>query len=189
MPSLDETFDLLVEHLREPEKLNPARSDPFFYFVHAPEDTLTVKQKIAVWTSFLTNEGWTVERVSLCNLIWQIIDTSGRWEEWLGLEQHAEASEINEAIRDVLRTQNALIEALAQHVTRDRAHTVVLVTDMASMHPFSRARALESGLHDRVKTPTVLFYPGRRSGQYGLHFLDIYGFDGNYRATLLGGIE
>ena len=60
MPSLDETFDLLVEHLREPEKLNPARSDPFFYFVHAPEDTLTVKQKIAVWTSFLTNEGWTV---------------------------------------------------------------------------------------------------------------------------------
>jgi len=35
----------------------------------------------------------------------------------------------------------------------------------------------------------VIFYPGRRSGQYGLHFLGFYEFDGNYRATLLGGLE
>jgi hypothetical protein len=32
-----------------------------------------------------------------------------------------------------------------------------------------------------------VFYPGTRSGQYGLHFLGFYPVDGNYRSTLLGG--
>jgi len=64
-----------------------------------------------------------------------------------------------------------------------------VVTDTAALHPYFRARPLEGGLHDRVKVPTVIFYPGRREGQYGLHFLGFYEFDGNYRATLLGGLE
>ena len=62
MPSLDETFDQLLKHLRQPELLNPAHSDPFFYFVHDPAETLAVKQKLPVWSSFLANEGWAVER-------------------------------------------------------------------------------------------------------------------------------
>ena len=96
---------------------------------------------------------------------------------------------MNEAVRDVLRTDNSLVEALAQHISQERPHTLVFVTDTAALHPYFRARSLESGLHDRVKVPTVIFYPGRRSGQYGLHFLGFYEFDGNYRATLLGGLE
>ena len=47
---------------------------------------------------------------------------------------------------------------------------------------------IEVELESEVKTPTVIFYPGRRSGQYGLHFLDFYPVDGNYRSTLLGGL-
>lgn len=39
MPSLDETYDALMQHLRHPESLNPAKSDPFFYFVHDPAET------------------------------------------------------------------------------------------------------------------------------------------------------
>jgi len=56
------------------------------------------------------------------------------------------------------------------------------------LHPYFRARVLEGVLHDRVKVPTVVFYPGRRSGQFGLHFLGFYPEDGNYRATLIGGL-
>lgn len=58
--------------------------------------------------------------------------------------------------------------------------TVVLLTEAEPLHPYFRTRTIESRLHDRVKTPTVIFYPGRRSGQYGLHFLDFYPIDGNY---------
>lgn len=189
MPSLDETFDQLLKHLRQPEMLNPAHSDPFFYFVHDPAETLAVKQKLPVWASLLSNEGWTVERVSLATLLWEAVDNSGRWNDWLALESQADPEQLNEAVEDVLRSGNTLVEAVARHVSRERPHTIVFLTDAAALHPYFRVRPIEAGLHNRVKSPTVLFYPGRRSGQYGLHFLGFYGPDGNYRATLLGGIE
>jgi BREX protein BrxB len=189
MPSLDDTFATLVRYLEQPDALNPAKSDPFLYFVHDPGETLIVKQRLGVWCSALVNQGWVVERVSLSTLLWQIVESSGRWDEWLALEPDADPEAMNDAIRDVLRTANSFVESLARHVSEEREHTLVFVTDAASLHPYFRARSLESGLHDRVKVPTVVFYPGRRSGQYGLHFLGFYEFDGNYRATLLGGLE
>src|SRR5260370_12641708 len=96
MPSLDETFDTLTTHLWQPESLNPAKSDPFFYFVHDPTETLTVKQKLGVWSSVLRNEGWTIENVSLSKLIWEIVDVSGRWDEWLTLESQPDPEALNE---------------------------------------------------------------------------------------------
>jgi hypothetical protein len=189
MPSLDETFEALRAYLRQPDALNPAKSDPILYFVHGPDETLTVKQKLGGWCPALRNEGWTADLVSVSKLLWQIVDRSGRWDEWLSLEAEADPEAMNEAIRDVLRTDNCLVEALASHVSRERDHTLVFVTDTVALHPYFRARSLESSLHDRVKVPTIIFYPGRRSGQYGLNFLGFYEFDGNYRATLLGGLE
>jgi len=187
MPSLDETFRQLVDLIKQPEALNPAKSDPFFYFVHDPVETLLIKQKLDVWSASLKNEGWIVERISLAELLWQIVDQSGRWEEWLEIEGEAEPKEINDSLRDVLRAGNSLVEAVARHVQTPKQRTIVFVTETAALHPYFRSRALESGLHDRVKVPTVIFYPGARSGQYGLHFLGFYPVDGNYRSTLLGG--
>ena len=189
MPSLDETFDAFLEHLRQPDILNPARSDPFFYFVHPPSESLQVKQKLSVWSSFLRNDGWEVQDVSLGDLVWEIIKESGRWEEWLTLEPTADQQDVNDAITDVLRSGNSLVHAVSKRVSIARPQTVVFLTDAAVLHPYFRARALEAGLHDNIKVPTVLFYPGRRSGQYGLHFLGFYPFDGNYRSTLIGGLE
>lgn len=189
MPSLDETFEALLVHLRQPAGLNPAKSDPFFYFVHDPSETLTVKQKIGVWAAMLRNEGWTVEQLSISKMIWQIVDESGRWDEWLSLEQDADPEAMNEAISNVLRTDSSLVDDLAREISQERPRTLVFVTDAAALHPYFRARSLENGLHDRVKVLTVIFYPGRRSGQYGLHFLGFYEFDGNYRATVIGGME
>src|SRR5262249_43365225 len=108
---------------------------------------------------------------------------------WIELESEADPSALNEAVRDVLRTNNGLVEAIAAHVAEPRERTIVFLTEAAALHPYFRTRALESGVHDRVKVPTVVFYPGRRSGQYGLHFLNFYPVDGNYRSTLLGGME
>src|ERR1039458_7770000 len=117
MPSLDETFDTLLEHLRHPDFLNPARSDPFFYFVHPPSETLLVKQKLPVWSSVLRNEGWKVDEVSLERLVWDIVAKSGRWEEWLDLEPTADQQDVNDAISDVLRSGNSLIEAVSNRVS------------------------------------------------------------------------
>jgi len=186
MSSLDSTFDELRARLNSPDALNPAKSDPLFYFVHAPEETLEVKRKLPLWTAKLREDGKEVEIVSLAELLWQIIDESGRWEDWLEIESEYEIAEINDAVRDVLRAENALAEAVAKHIASPTPDRVIFLTDTGLVHPYFRVRALESSLHDRVQVPAVIFYPGRRSGQYGLHFLGFYPVDGNYRSTLIG---
>jgi len=105
----------------------------------------------------------------------------------LELEGDADPDQINEAVRDVLRQGNTFVDRVAEVIESTPEGTVVLLTEAELLHPYFRTRTIESRLHDKVKTPTVIFYPGRRSGQYGLHFLDFYPVDGNYRSTLLGG--
>jgi Domain of unknown function (DUF1788) len=188
MPSLDETFEELTEKLREPAALNPAMSDPFFYFVHDPAQTLEVKRNLPRWSATLERHGWKVERLSLARILWQVVEASGRWNEWLELESDATQDQVNAAVRDALQADGAFVEALSETLSKERPGTLVLLTDTLALHPYFRVRSLEHALHDRVKTPAVLFYPGRRTGQYGLHFLGFYPEDGNYRATLVGGI-
>ena len=188
MYSLDNAFNELIEKIRDPDALNPAKSDPVFYFAYPPELMLDLKKHLPRWTSKIREAGFVVRRVSLVDILWDTVDMSGRWDNWLELEAEADADEINEAVRDVLRQGNALIDRVAEVVESVPVGTVVLLTEAELLHPYFRTRTIESRLHDKVKTPMVIFYPGRRSGQYGLHFLDFYPVDGNYRSTLLGGL-
>lgn len=188
MYSLDNAFNELIDKIRDPDALNPAKSDPVFYFAYPPEFMLDLKKHLARWTARIREAGFEVRRVSLADLLWETIDKSGRWDTWLELEPEADADQVNEAVRDVLRQGNSLVDRIAEIIESTPEGTVVLLTEAELLHPYFRTRTIESQLHDKVRTPTVIFYPGRRSGQYGLHFLDFYPVDGNYRSTLLGGL-
>jgi hypothetical protein len=187
MSSLDKTFNDLLAKLHDPEALNPAKSDPIFYFAYPPERMLEVKKSLPRWSAKLREAGFEVKRVSFADILWRLVDESGRWDEWLVLEGDADPEQLNGSVRDVLRKGDALVGAVAEAVESASADTIVFLTEAELLHPYFRTRTIESRLHDRVKAPTVIFYPGRRSGQYGLHFLGFYPVDGNYRSTLLGG--
>ena len=115
------------------------------------------------------------------------MDESGRYGAWLELEAGADVEQINEAVRDVLRSEDRLAEEVATRIGQASGRSVVLLTDAEIAPPLLPDPCDRSKLHDRVQVPTVIFYPGRRSGQYGLHFLEFYPVDGNYRSTLIGG--
>ena len=187
MSLLDDTFEELLSRLQDPDALNPAKSDPFLYFVYPPGQMLELKKHFPRWTTKLTEAGFHVIRLSLSELVWQLVDASGRWEAWLEVEPSAEIDQLNESIRDVLRSQSKLTEELANRIAEAPENGVILLTEVEMLHPYFRMRTIESYLHDKVTVPTIVFYPGRRSGQYGLHFLDFYPHDGNYRSTLIGG--
>ncbi len=187
MVSLDEQFKLLRAQLGQPATLNPAKSDPLFYFVYPVAQMLELKRWIPIWIAQLRSDGFDVQRISFSELVWQLVDESGRYGPWLELEAGADMEQINEAVREVLRREDLLAEEVAARIDRASEHSVVLLTEAEMLHPYFRTRTIESKLHDRVRVPTVIFYPGRRSGQYGLHFLEFYPVDGNYRSTLIGG--
>lgn len=188
MPSLDETFAELVERLTGPGSLTATGSDPFFYLVFDPAETLEVRRRLPAWEGRLRNAGFDAERVSFADLLWQVIADSGRWEPWLEAEPDAEPQQVNDAVRDVLTSGDALVSRVGEIVGREAPRSVVLLTETELLHPFFRVGTLENRLHDRIRRPTVVFYPGRRDGQSSVRFLDLYTGISHYRATIIGGL-
>ncbi len=187
MSCLENLFNELLSKLKEPGFLNPAKSDPIFYYVYPPENILDINRSLPRWTVRLTHAGFKVKSISLSEILWRTVDETGRWEEWLELEEHAEQNEIIGSVRDALRN-GRFIRILEDEMASVPEDSVVLLTVSELLHPFFRTQLIESKLHDNVAVPVVIFYPGTRSGQYGLRFLGFYPVDGNYRSTLLGGI-
>lgn len=186
MSSLDATFAELRRRLSSPDRMSATRTDPFFHFVHAPEDTPTLVDGIRRWKASLEADGWKVRIVSLADEMWRVIDASGRWGDWLELEPEASRAEAVEAVAGALQSEGLSASLLAL-VTDPTPGRLLLLTDAALLHPFFRVRVIEESVHDQVMAPTVLFYPGRRIGEYGLSFLGFYPEDPNYRSTVVGG--
>ena len=111
MRSLDATFDELRQRLQSPDAVNPAKSDPVFYVIHAPHQTLGLRTKLPIWSARLRQDGKEVITLPLADLVWDLIDASGRWHDWLEVEPEAELVQINEAVRDVLRAEHGIVDA------------------------------------------------------------------------------
>jgi len=94
---------------------------------------------------------------------------------------------LNQAIRDVLTRNNDLVQRVVAHIGEAAGNAVVLLTDAEYYtlcpNPPDRKRSDRQAL-----SPHVIFYPGRRVGQYGLRFLDLHAEDANYRSTIIGGL-
>jgi hypothetical protein len=192
MSSLETSFLELRSHLGSVDRMNPTHADPFFHFVHRPEETRELMRALPRWRTRLEQDGWTVHVHSVAEIMWQVIHASGRWEAWLEIEPDSSTAELIGAVRDALRTkdgsaQPGLAPAILDLVSRREPNRLLLLTDAALMHPFFRVRTIESLVHDRVAGPTVLFYPGSRVGQFGLRFLGFYPEDANYRSSIIGG--
>lgn len=188
MPSLEQTFDELAARLKGPTPLSASATDPLFYLVYSSDQTMEVRRLIPGWSGRLLNEGLKVEVVSFSELVWDVIEASGRWKGWLQVEGDFDQGQVNEAVRSVVRADNALVGRVAERVGTHRPGVVVFFTDTEALHPYFRVRVIETILHDRIKVPMVVFYPGRRVGQFGLRFLDLYTEDSNYRSTIFGGV-
>ncbi len=187
---LEAAFENLRQRLSSPEALNPAHSDPIFYLIYPPGQILTVRRLMPIWIARLRNEnGLNIETLSLSEVMWDIIDASGRWDAWLEIEPDYDQEEVNKAVSDVLRQGNALVNRVAERVSTPRDNTVLFITDVELLHPYTRTRPIENHLNNKVKVPTVIFYPGRRVGQYGLHFLEFHPLDSGYRSPLIDGMD
>ena len=190
---LDRGFAELLASIDGYEPLSATHVAPFHFWVHEPSDTVELHRRLPRYLARLDDAGFSVTRVSLAKLLWQVVDASGRDEDWLEDAANRPAASVMRYVPDGLRddlrarTKPGLAESLAPYVADTTPGRLVLVTDAALVHPWFRIRTLESHLHDRVRCPTVVLYPGRRVGQHALQFLDLYAEDPNYRSSAVGG--
>ncbi len=184
---LEEAFNELSARLQTPDALNPMDGAPVFYLVYPPSQILTVRRLLPVWAARLQQEHHLrMRQVSLPEILWELVDESGRWETWLSLEADFEQEQVNESVSSVLRENKAFIRRVAGRAVQAASDEVIFLTDIELLHPYFRTRPIEGALHQQAQSPVVFLYPGRRAGQYGLHFLDFYPEDPGYRSPLIG---
>lgn len=191
MESLQQDFDELRQRLKRGHRFDLAGDDPVYYLVFHPEKMLTVKWCMKQWRAKLELEGWKVHTFSMAEAVHQVFKQDDLRDIWLESEKDAPLAfdEINKTLADALTADNAL-----QNMLDDRLQTLagqedalLFVTDLEALHPYLRVGTIEQKLQGRFTVPTVILYPGRRSGRTTLKYLGIYPEDGNYRSTHIGG--
>lgn len=191
--ALDRAFAELRRELKDPNSLKATHADPFFYLVHSPDKTIEVQRRLPRWIAALTADQWTVGTHSLGSLTWDLVERSGRWDDWMECEEPGRYMEATRSMRDVLRDDEArrskgLVGRLEDILIGDHPQRLTILTDAALLHPwFNKLRVIEGHFHDRLSGPVVMLFPGRRVGKHELHFLGFHSPEGPYRATIVGG--
>lgn len=190
MESLQQSFDELRQQLKQGRGINHASDDPVYYLVFRAEKMQLVKQVFNQWKARLELEEWSVHTFSMAEAVKKILSNDAMREIWLEAESYDpfEFDEINSTLADALTAGNALqnmLEAKIQSLAGEK-NAVLFVTDLEALHPYLRVGSLEQRLQGRFAVPTVILYPGTRSGRTALKFIGIYPDDGNYRSMHIG---
>ena len=190
MRSVRDNFDELLQRVQAGRDFRHASFEPVYYLVFRPHEILDVKRLMPAWRARLKNDGWDVAEFSIAQAILEICRTAPTRQIWLKADSSAPLS--------WKRTNDAIANAISKGALRDRLGEVldqmtsslkglVLVTDLEALHPYTRIGAIESQLYGRFSVPTVILYPGERTGKTRLRFLGFYPEDGNYRSVHVGG--
>jgi hypothetical protein len=196
MSSLTENFNELIERIRYGREFGHASFEPVYYLVFSPGEILEVKRLLPAWTAKLQNNGWEVHRFSMAEAIAEILAQAPQRRIWLAADRKAplDWARTNKALAEALTkgtpTKQGALQAcfagwLERHQENEKA--ILLVTDLEALHPYTRIGALESSLVGKFRVPTVILYPGVRTGKTRLKFLGFYPEDGNYRSVHVGG--
>jgi len=188
---LQQNFDEFRQRLKHGRGMNHVSDDPVFYLVFKPEEMLTVKRRMKQWIAKLNLEGWKVHVFSMAEAVHEILKKNDLRDFWLESEQDAplDFDVINETLTDALTGENTLRNMVEEKLVtlKGQDNAVLFITDLEALHPYLRVGTIEQGLQGRFTVPTIILYPGKRSGRTTLSFLGIYPEDGNYRSIHIGG--
>jgi hypothetical protein len=190
MSLLQDDFDTLRERLRGTNRTAAPGDRPLYYLVFPPEQILAVKREMTAWCASLRNVKWDVSVFSLHLFVRNIFQQAKVRELWLKQDRQAplEWSRANQSLSNALTQGDPLTRALIQRLEqlKDNPNALLLITDVEALHPYLRFGPVEGRLYGHVHVPTIVFYPGTRSGESSLSFLGIYPDDGNYRSIHIG---
>ena len=191
MSLLKADFDELRERIRHGRDLGNASFEPIYYLVFPPEEILEVKRQTAAWISKLQQDGWEVHTFSMADNIWDLLKADPFWSLCVTEDRSAplDWQRTNQALADILSSESRLLRRMegALQPLEGKRDVLLVVTDLAALHPFLRIGAIESQLQGKFHVPTIFLYPGVRTGKTRLKFLGFYPEDGNYRSVHVGG--
>ena len=192
MSSLAENFNELRARVKQGRELNFTSFEPIFYLVYEPSQIIEVKRKLRSWVATLSRkDGFKVSQFSIAQEIHKIIENH-KWKElWFKHEEKKgfDNPTYAKTIKEALISKNGLLDKFEKKLAdlSEQDNGLLLVSDVEALHPFLRVGQIEAHLQNKIETPIIFLYPGKRTGKTGLKFLGFYPDDGNYRSVHVGG--
>lgn len=197
MLSLKERLDLLEQHLKvSPPQISVHSDLPFAILRYDPteqkEKEWEVRRQVKLLATKLTNYGWSVQFISLADLLWQAIAETEGIEIITELESDRDFEAAQEQVTTYLSDLDWL--PLPQLLARRMAslqpdkHIVFLMRASVMAPAIYHMSKLLEEMQGKTKVTTVLFYPGKLEGTTGLRFMGLKDREalGNYRVKIYG---
>lgn len=182
--NVDNKYRAVLEHLLEPRVHDYTGDKSISYLTFPNDQILEVKRKLnSTWIALARNKGFEVELLSLHTVLKEFFS-----KDEYRIEAGEDAAEDLYEMKDVfaslgsnLDNQRIIDKAILAAQDKVGERGVLFITDLESLHPFTRFGPIEQRIYNEIKVPIVVFYPGERSGS-ALKFLGFYPEDGNYRS-------
>lgn len=137
-----------------------ANGIPLFIQTYAPSQEDDIRRVLDSLTSRLRNEGLTVNRVDLFDLVLAQLADSGLLTELIREEPSFTKAEILETLRNCSDPKGHLVPRLQRMICDGSQLT--LITGSGRLFPFLRTHTILESLQPTVLArPIVLFFPGR----------------------------
>ena len=172
--------------LKSPEvasELSTYQGVPFGLFAYPPTAERQLRREVQMLATRIENESpRKVAMISMADLLWEAIRVAYPPNgEGLFEAERSMASENPEhrleQLQETIRAVVSEICPLPQMIVKraeglDPAKTILFLVRVGALYPAYRASALLENLMGVVRIPTILFYPGTRTGTNTLRFMD-----------------
>jgi hypothetical protein len=165
---------------------------PFIVYQYDPHDEYAVRAELGQLKIWLESDGRRVGcvAVSLADLFWAAIDSSG-WAEQLMAQESAAAgdpvalAEVHGAVAEILRLRPSLADRVVEQISTADERTAAFLYRAGALYPSYRTSTLLDELRNRVDRPVTLLYPGKLAGDAGLSFMGRAEPTYGYRALIV----
>jgi len=180
---LHERLEPLLKSRELVEEISTYKGVPFALFAYPPTAERDLRREVGMLATRVEHETTRkITTISMADLLWEAIRTAyppdGKAlfdaERSMSSEEPDRRLEgLQETIRAILSEVCPLPKMITERLADlDPEKNLAFLTRVGSLYPAYRASALLENLMNEVRVPTILFYPGTRSGTNTLRFMD-----------------
>ena len=187
--------DRLEPLLKSPgltKEISTYQGVPFALFAYPPTSERELRREVGMLATRVEHEtARRVKTISMAELLWVAIrkayppDGKALFdaEKAMGWEEPEERlSKLQSTIQNILDEVCPLTGLItSQTADLDPTKSVVFLSRVGALYPAYRASTLLENLMGKVTVPTILFYPGTRTGTTTLRFMDSLDNQHGYR--------
>lgn len=176
-------------------RLSTYQGVPFALFAYPPTVERALRKESAMLATRIEQvTSKRVQKISMAELLWEAIRTAlpPDGEDLFETERAFADEPVAERLQRLEVQMSQVLDEIApiSELIRQRAEgldpnkNILFLLRVGALYPAYRASALLESLMGAVAIPTILFYPGTRSGTNSLRFMDSLDAIHSYRSKI-----